>query len=225
MKSGEPPRIAAWLLEHCVLGDRRDALSGDLLEELRAGRSTLWYWRQVLSALVASRGRDMRNHTPLLVLAFVWSELFQPIYWLLLSRVEFHNNLIGHIWRIRWPWSTVLYLGGSLAFDFAFICAGAALYLLGRFLMAGSVNARALRRGVLASVPVYIAASGCILLLFSVLPVSPHPIDRRTLTFFNVIVTMGMPGVIGRVPCALAMLTAVWEAARPEKRRGFKLVV
>jgi signal peptidase I len=57
-----PPIVATWLLER--LGDkyRRDALTGDLLEEYQRGRSNAWYWRQVLCALIAS-GRGTPQHS------------------------------------------------------------------------------------------------------------------------------------------------------------------
>jgi preprotein translocase subunit SecY len=49
MRSTEPPRLATWLIEHT--GRDRTSLAGDLLEEYRRGRSTAWYWKQVLTTL------------------------------------------------------------------------------------------------------------------------------------------------------------------------------
>lgn len=49
MRSTEPPLLAAWLIEHT--GRDRSSLAGDLLEEYRRGRSTAWYWKQVLATL------------------------------------------------------------------------------------------------------------------------------------------------------------------------------
>jgi len=49
MSRPEPPKLARWLLTRCV---SNDALIGDLAEELRSGRSGLWYWKQVLSVLI-----------------------------------------------------------------------------------------------------------------------------------------------------------------------------
>jgi hypothetical protein len=64
MTPTQPPRIATLLLNRFA---PNDPLAGDLDEEYRAGRSAVWYWRQVLTAvLVASlRGRD-------------WHDLFAP---------------------------------------------------------------------------------------------------------------------------------------------------
>jgi hypothetical protein len=45
------------------------ALAGDLLEECARGRSTLWYWRQVLIALWLSIWHDISDHKGLAVRA------------------------------------------------------------------------------------------------------------------------------------------------------------
>ena len=51
--------IAAWMCGRLHLDT---ALAGDLLEERAQGRSTLWYWRQVLIAIWLSIWHDIRNH-------------------------------------------------------------------------------------------------------------------------------------------------------------------
>lgn len=51
--------IAAWIFELLGLDD---ALAGDLLEEHALGRSGIWYWRQVLIAILISIYRDIRDH-------------------------------------------------------------------------------------------------------------------------------------------------------------------
>lgn len=57
-----PPALANWLLSRLFDAYRRDGLIGDLEEEYRRGRSRAWYWREVLTAVAASRrGRPMRH--------------------------------------------------------------------------------------------------------------------------------------------------------------------
>jgi hypothetical protein len=51
MTQSQPPAVAEWMLRHLVLGDRTEALEGDLLEEFH-GRSPAWYWRQVFRAIL-----------------------------------------------------------------------------------------------------------------------------------------------------------------------------
>jgi len=58
MKSSQPPILATKLLDRLVSGPHGDALSGDLIERYREGRSTAWYWRQVLLAIVICLGKD-----------------------------------------------------------------------------------------------------------------------------------------------------------------------
>ena len=47
-----PPRVATWLAQHLIRDRRRDSLIGDLIEQHEHGRSSLWYWRQVLQAIL-----------------------------------------------------------------------------------------------------------------------------------------------------------------------------
>jgi hypothetical protein len=61
MNNREPPKMAVWLLKQWASPYRRDSLLGDLREMYRAGRSRLWYWRQVIAALILARARALRS--------------------------------------------------------------------------------------------------------------------------------------------------------------------
>ncbi len=76
MKRRPAPRLATWLLEHLADRYRREALVGDLAEEFRAGRSSGWYWRQVLLALAASARRVLWPRRPGVVVLIGWWSLF-----------------------------------------------------------------------------------------------------------------------------------------------------
>ena len=55
------PRFATWMLRHFTTVD--EFVAGDLLEQYRrGGRSPLWYWWQVLSAIGHDVIRDIRLH-------------------------------------------------------------------------------------------------------------------------------------------------------------------
>jgi preprotein translocase subunit SecY len=56
MTEMRPPVLATWLLEHAARGNH--ALVGDLFEEYRRRRSSVWYWRQVLTVVVVSLSRE-----------------------------------------------------------------------------------------------------------------------------------------------------------------------
>ena len=56
MTGMRPPALATWLLKHASRGN--DALVGDLCEEYGRRRSVVWYWRQVLTAVVVNLSRE-----------------------------------------------------------------------------------------------------------------------------------------------------------------------
>jgi hypothetical protein len=60
MKHRTPPKLATALLK--LFGPRDPAFAGDLEEEFRSGKSSEWYWRQVVSVLWASLCREIRGH-------------------------------------------------------------------------------------------------------------------------------------------------------------------
>ncbi len=62
MRALSPPRLATWLLERLASGEKRESLVGDLIEQHRNGRSAWWYWRQSLTAILASAVTDLRAH-------------------------------------------------------------------------------------------------------------------------------------------------------------------
>lgn len=71
MTALQPPPLATWLLRQFDSGARNEPLIGDMVEEYRAGRFSLWYWRQVLVAILQSCVRDIERIGSLL--SAVWS--------------------------------------------------------------------------------------------------------------------------------------------------------
>jgi hypothetical protein len=69
MSPTSPPRLAAWLLDRLTSGPKRESLIGDLAEQYRHDRSTGWYWRQVLTAILVGAASDVRVHQRLAVRA------------------------------------------------------------------------------------------------------------------------------------------------------------
>jgi hypothetical protein len=53
MNNRKPPALATWMLDHLGSRGSNEALSGDLLEAFRTGRSAGWYWYQVIAAIAA----------------------------------------------------------------------------------------------------------------------------------------------------------------------------
>jgi hypothetical protein len=60
MMKRSPPALATWLLSHFASDYQRDSLVGDLIEQYHQGGSRLWYWKQVVAALVVASARVLR---------------------------------------------------------------------------------------------------------------------------------------------------------------------
>jgi hypothetical protein len=115
MKRSEPPALATWLLEHLSSGPRTKSLLGDLIEEYGHGRSRIWYWRQVLVAIVVSFCKEIRAHSLLALraVAIGWAVWFIYEHFLagwmigLLSPLEYRIPFAfapvgGLLWWMIW---------------------------------------------------------------------------------------------------------------------------
>ncbi len=102
MSPSHPPIVANWLLQHLLSGEENEALVGDMMEDFRNGRSNLWYWKQVLAAIVVSSRDEVRAHALIAVKALItgWAAqfMFQFVAWGLLIRfhlwLPLHQNLL-----------------------------------------------------------------------------------------------------------------------------------
>ena len=63
MRHRTPPRLAVAFLNR--FGPNDDGLAGDLIEEFEAGRSRLWFWKQVVLAAFGETLRPDREIRPL----------------------------------------------------------------------------------------------------------------------------------------------------------------
>jgi hypothetical protein len=57
------PRLALWLLERLDACGTREALIGDLVEEIALGRSRFWIWQQVVALCGLATAGHVRNYT------------------------------------------------------------------------------------------------------------------------------------------------------------------
>jgi hypothetical protein len=55
------PRLATWLLDTFADSANHESMAGDIAERYRQGRSRLWYWRQVLTAIPKGLWRKARS--------------------------------------------------------------------------------------------------------------------------------------------------------------------
>ncbi|HUA01938.1 MAG TPA: hypothetical protein VMB02_16495 [Candidatus Aquilonibacter sp.] len=83
MKSSKPPALATWLVEHAIPGKRNEALAGDLFEQFGQGRTSLWYWRQALGAILLGYAREWR--------VFAWASTFTLLWAFEIDRSHYWN--------------------------------------------------------------------------------------------------------------------------------------
>jgi preprotein translocase subunit SecY len=76
MTEMRPPVLATWLLKHAARGN--NALVGDLFEEHRRRCSNVWYWRQVLTAVVVSLSREALLVLGIMTLFLIGSRFSVP---------------------------------------------------------------------------------------------------------------------------------------------------
>jgi hypothetical protein len=160
MRSPEPPTLATWVLEHLLPGKKNEALTGDLLEEFRSGRSVAWCWRQVFGVIFASLSRKLcaqRGVTRYEIawtfgFASVWTSIVPAYESLILRSLLFRSLNLWIFEQPRTEWlvyqfslsfgvsvliviSTVgLYLGTVCNFEFARFRRGLLFGLLGAFI-------------------------------------------------------------------------------------------
>jgi hypothetical protein len=106
MNALPPSQVATWLLKRFVSGTRNEPLLGDLLEEYRAGRSSFWYWRQVLIAIAQSTIVETRAHKRRAIRAAVMTFLLYQMLWLEIAAPTYMANY--YRWR---PYDGDAYLG------------------------------------------------------------------------------------------------------------------
>jgi hypothetical protein len=75
-KKSDPPRPAIWLLRHACPGSDNEALTGDLVERFREGRSYGWFWNQVLIGITIAVLTEARRHWPAVCYAIAGTVIF-----------------------------------------------------------------------------------------------------------------------------------------------------
>jgi hypothetical protein len=129
MNASQPPRLATWLLNRLASPGNRESLIGDLVEQYQQRRSSVWYWRQVLLALVVGCVQDVRDHRLLaaraLAIGWLLYGLFSfPVTWLsgvIRFRLEDWLAYTGHysFWGVFWsgqlPGHVLVYIGCAMS--------------------------------------------------------------------------------------------------------------
>ncbi len=221
MNRTDPPRFATWMLEHLTLADRDGPLTGDLVEDFRTGRSHGWYWRQVIAAIVFGWIRSIFHHRFALLFAALWSML-APAWLLIIFKLEMQKNLIGYVWRIPWPWSSICDFGLSVAECLLFICAGMLIYLILHRKIISRVSLRCLAQGCLLGLLAYGISWGCMVALLLIITAphhAPHPmVDERTLTILGGITFFGLRSSLARLAYFVGTACSLWAVETKVER-------
>jgi hypothetical protein len=195
----QSPFLTAWMLEHLVPAGRNEALEGDLLEELEAGRSSSWYWRQVLRIITITWRVEILDHRIALVFATLWSMLAPT--WLALVYTKDFRGLVATAQQLDWPWSAICPVCLWLSMLLAFLWTGVLLFFCWSRASTKQFNLRRCRRGFLR---------GTLILL---------PVWMATVTL-----RVGLPPnywlttISGCVPFCVATLFAIWSPSRRSAR-------
>lgn len=218
MNRREPPSPATWILEHLRSGLRDEALAGDLLEEFRFGRSSAWYWRQVVSVCAFSWSKSLVVRGPVLGFAFLWSA-FAPAWKTIVDRIvgapvfTSLGNALGPLWL---PFAFV----GWAALQATFLWAGILVYLLANTVLGRTVRQRNAQRAFWLAPVVFPPLSGLIFVLANLywysVPGLAH--GRLASTSLGQIADFGILPDLIRVPYLFALLAALWTAIPQSKR-------
>jgi hypothetical protein len=99
MNASHPPRLATWLLKRLGSGPKRESLIGDLIEQYQRRRSGVWYWRQVLRAILTGVVHDLGAHKVLAMRAVV---IYFLLYWLFGFLA---SQLYQSVGIVMWNWT------------------------------------------------------------------------------------------------------------------------
>jgi hypothetical protein len=107
MNATRPPRLATWLLKRLGSGPKRESLIGDLIEQYQRGRSGLWYWRQVLRAILTGVLHDLGTHKVLAMRAVVVYLLLSWLFGVLAGQLYQSAGILMWNWTIAHEFDSV----------------------------------------------------------------------------------------------------------------------
>jgi hypothetical protein len=211
----KPPALATWMLEHLQPGENH-ALEGDLAEEFGNGRGSIWYWRQVLAAVVMGLAGTIREHWPTLVFAALWTAPIPTLDIFVLRKIEM-TPFFAERWSLAWPLSTICDLGLTITWAILYIWLGLALSFMARRMAARNVPFRRIRQNFLASGTVFVALFFTLMILWLTFsPFHGEGIDFRRLTPLS---AMTVPAfLLTRIPNWIALVVGMLAGVKNESR-------
>ena len=133
--SPQPPRLATWLLEQFSPVLKNAPLAGDLIEAFKRGRSSGWYWRQVLWAILIALRCLLWKQWGRLAYAVLCSYLIGKAWFFMfpigrrLSGLPLLFAVYAKGYRIQWPWSLVYQMAFQTVFQGVIVAFALGAYL------------------------------------------------------------------------------------------------
>jgi hypothetical protein len=219
----KPPPLATWMLEHLASGARDEALTGDLLEEFRTGRSDGWYWQQTLFVCIVSWSRSFAARFPALVFAVMWSVL-APVWKAAIDKPS-GNLTFDKFFQMFGPFFLPVALAIWMAVHAAFLWIGLLVYQSAHSVLGKSLRRNDLRRAYwLATLilPPLVFVTFVLDNLYQYsIPGLAHA--RLGATPFAQMTDFGLLPDIIRIPYFIALLAGLWGTIHPSPRRQFTL--
>jgi hypothetical protein len=220
MKRREPPPLASWMLEHLTSGDRDEALSGDLIEVFRSGRSNTWYWQQVCGARTVSWFSSIRARLPMFVFALAWSMLV-PAWTTIIDRLENQSRLYGQIRQLEWPSSGLTEFLVWVGLNILFLSSGVLVYFLLQWNHVRAFPRRTVRAAFLKAAGFLLPAYFVTFVLANLFAYPGLAIDHRSLTPFQEITDLRFWADILRLPYLIALIAGLWSVVPDSRRQSF----
>lgn len=107
-----PSALAVWLLRRLYPKRNREAITGDLLERFREGRSDGWFWRQVLVAILVGASSQLRLRETEICLAAAGTVLIWRVPWGWIFPIAAMTTSMS--WGARLEWLIVMELVTAL---------------------------------------------------------------------------------------------------------------
>ncbi|HTV81923.1 MAG TPA: hypothetical protein VME18_04685 [Acidobacteriaceae bacterium] len=215
MKRGIPPAAAVWVVEHLVPRSRCDGLAGDLLEEMAAGRTSQWYWRQAAGAVAAGWLGVLKDQRPVLLLALLWASL-GPAW------IACFNALDGGVlasspsWRMDSSWGEISTFSMWMILNLLFVWTPVLLCMIPGTWISRSFSRSRFPLAFLLSAFVYFAGYFVTYVLMIVYAFPGPSIPWQRFTPLAEAADIHLWALALRVPYLLAVLCALW-VTRPAR--------
>ena len=209
MKTSEPPRLATWILEHLTTSGHPLALSGDLCEQFRSGRTAGWYWRQTFAACVVTWTESFRGRASVLVFALLWAML-APAWNAMCGAIQSDrfesrlSSIAGPLWIIP---ALVLWV----VLHSFFLWAGQCLFGLIQRALGGSMDFVRFKRALVLAPAIFVPVYGAFFLAVSLYWFSFFKQSQLAPSVLGQIGDLRPLANVIRIPYLLALVGSLWR--------------